>query len=112
LYRTAHNIVVDYYRYQQHRRYITLDGEMVGTTDEDLVHATERRLSAAKVRAALRHLTPDQQQVIALKYLEGLSNQEVAAVLEKTVGAVKSLQHRALSALRRQLAPDKERILT
>lgn len=112
LYRTAHNIVVDYYRYQQHRRHLTLDGEMVSATEEDLVHATERRLSAAQVRAALRYLTPDQQQVIALKYLEGLSNQEVAAVLEKTVGAVKSLQHRALCALRRQLAPDKERVLT
>jgi RNA polymerase sigma-70 factor (ECF subfamily) len=64
----------------------------------------ERRGEAAEVRAALRHLTPDQQQVIALKFLEGMSNQEVAEVLDKTVGSIKSLQHRALATLQRQLA--------
>jgi RNA polymerase sigma-70 factor (ECF subfamily) len=59
----------------------------------------------------LQQLTPDQRQVITLKFLEGLSNQDVAAVLDKPVGAVKSLQHRGLAALARQLAPDKETIL-
>jgi len=79
---------------------------------DDPVGIAERRISAAQVRAALHRLTPDQQQVIALKFLEGLSSQEVADVLEKPVGAVKALQHRALSALRRQLAAeDKERVV-
>ncbi len=109
LYRTAHNIVVDHYRRQQHRRHLPLDEELVDT-DDDPAGTAERRLAGAQVRAALRHLTPDQQQVIVLKFLEGLSNQEVAAVLDKPVGAVKSLQHRALAALRRQLAPEEERI--
>ena len=107
LYRTAHNIVVDYYRRQQHRCHLPLDDELINA-DDDLVATAERHLSAAQVRAALQHLTPDQRQVIVLKFLEGLSNQEVAAVLDKPVGAVKSLQHRGLAALQRQLAPDKE----
>ena len=112
LYRTAHNIVVDYYRRQQHRQHLPLDEEMASGTEDYPEHIAEGRISAAQVRAALQHLTPDQQQVIVLKFLEGLSNQEVAAVLEKPVGAVKSLQHRALSTLRRQLSTeDKERIL-
>jgi RNA polymerase sigma-70 factor (ECF subfamily) len=55
--------------------------------------------------SAVQQLTPDQQQVISLKFLEGLSNQERAAVLDKPVGTVKSLQHRALAALHRLLAP-------
>jgi RNA polymerase sigma-70 factor (ECF subfamily) len=54
-------------------------------------------------RQALWRLTPDQRQVIVLKYYQGLSNEEVAAALDKPVGAVKSLQHRALDALRRML---------
>jgi RNA polymerase sigma-70 factor (ECF subfamily) len=110
LYRTAHNIVVDHYRRQSHRQHLPLDEEMVNA-DDDPVASAERRLSGAEVRAALRGLTPDQQQVIALKFLEGLSNQEVADVTGKPVGAVKSLQHRALAALERQLAPDKDRFL-
>jgi RNA polymerase sigma-70 factor (ECF subfamily) len=110
LYRTAHNIVVDHYRRQQHRRHLPLDEELINAND-DPVGTAERRLSGAQVRAALRRLTADQQQVIVLKFLEGLSNQEVAAVLGKPVGAVKSLQHRALAALQRHLAPDKEKIL-
>jgi RNA polymerase sigma-70 factor (ECF subfamily) len=44
--------------------------------------------------------------VITLKYFEGLSNEEVAAVLGKPIGAVKSLQHRALETLRRVLRPE------
>ncbi len=111
LYRTAHNIVVDYYRRQQHRRHLALEEDLADAT-QSTAESAERHLSATRVRAALQHLTPDQQQVVALKFLEGLSNQEVAAVLDKPVGAVKSLQHRALAALRRQLAPDRERIVT
>jgi RNA polymerase sigma-70 factor (ECF subfamily) len=53
----------------------------------------------------LTHLTPEQQQIISLKFLEGLSNAEVAAVVEKPLGAVKSLQHRGLAALQRLLTP-------
>ena len=110
LYRTAHNIVVDHYRRQRHRQHLPLDEAMVDA-DDDPVESAECHLSEAQVRAALRGLTPDQQQVIVLKFLEGLSNQEVADVIGKPVGAVKSLQHRALAALGRQLAPDKESFL-
>jgi RNA polymerase sigma-70 factor (ECF subfamily) len=104
LYRTAHNLVIDYYRRRQHRQHLPLDEE-VACSDDDPVRLAEHHLSAEAVRAALQHLTPDQQQVIVLKFLEGLSNQETAAVLNKPVGAVKSLQHRALAALQRHLAP-------
>jgi RNA polymerase sigma-70 factor (ECF subfamily) len=61
-----------------------------------------------EVRAALAHLTPDQRQVVLLKYLEGLENEEIAAALGKPLGAVKSLQHRALAALRRILVRAEE----
>jgi RNA polymerase sigma-70 factor, ECF subfamily len=49
-------------------------------------------------------LSIDQQQVLTLKFVFGFSNAEVATILGKTEGAVKSLQHRALASLQRQLA--------
>ena len=110
LYRTAHNAVVDHYRRRERQQHLPLDEGLVSAAD-DPAEMAERRRSAAQVRAALQHLTPDQQQVIVLKFLEELSNEEVAAILEKPVSAVKSLQHRALAALHRHLVPDKERAL-
>ena len=107
LYRTAHNIVVDYYRRMQHRDHLPLFDNMVDG-GKDLSDAADQQLTADLVRQALDHLTPDQRQVITLKFLAGLSNSEVAEVMEKPVGAVKSLQHRALAALQRQLIPTKE----
>ena len=49
-------------------------------------------------------LTPDQQNVVALKYLEDWCNEEIACALHKPVGAVKSIQHRALKSLQKLLA--------
>jgi RNA polymerase sigma-70 factor (ECF subfamily) len=110
LYRTAHNVVIDYYRRQQHRRHLRLDETLLAASD-DPVALAERQISAEVVRAALQQLTLDQQQVITLKFLEGFSNTEIAEVLDKPVGAVKSLQHRALASLQRQLLRDKEKVL-
>jgi RNA polymerase sigma-70 factor (ECF subfamily) len=110
LYRTAHNVVVDHYRRQQHRQHLPLNEELLLATDNP-VKLAEQQSSAVLVRSALRQLTPDQRQVIVLKFLEGMSNKEVAAVLDKPISAVKSLQHRALAALQRILAEDREEVI-
>ena len=110
LYRTAHNLVIDHYRRQKHRNHLPLHEDLVDI-GVDPVSSAERRLSAQQVRVALRHLTPEQRQVIILKYLEGFSNDEVSHIIDKSVGAVKSLQHRALDALRRQLVPCEKKVL-
>ncbi len=52
---------------------------------------------------ALKALTDDQRNVIALRVIAGLSLEEAAQVMGKKVGAVKALQRRALEALRRKL---------
>ncbi|MGH3001534.1 MAG: RNA polymerase sigma factor, partial [Gaiellaceae bacterium] len=48
-------------------------------------------------------LSPEQQQVLTLKFVFNLPNAEVATILDKTEGAIKSLQHRALVSLQKQL---------
>ncbi len=103
LYCTAHNALVDYYRRQRHRQHLTLEEQMIGGMDEP-AEMVEHRMLREQLRRALQQLSPDQQQVIALKFLEGLSNEQVALIVGKSVGAVKSLQHRALNALQRQMS--------
>ncbi len=51
-----------------------------------------------------QELSEDQRRVVALRFLLGRSNAEAAVALGKTEGAVKSLQHRALVSLERELA--------
>jgi RNA polymerase sigma-70 factor (ECF subfamily) len=100
LYRLAHNRLVDHFR-QHDELPLPEEFDLPDEKRDDLqVHRQELRL-------ALRKLTPDQQQVVALKFLEGLSNSEIAAAMDKPEGAVKSIQHRALAALRRLLEADR-----
>ncbi len=100
LYRVTHNLAVDHYR-RDPPSLVPLTEELAAAEkpDEEML----RRLAQERVRLALRRLTPDQQQVILLKFLEDLSNEEVAVIMGKPVGAIKSLQHRALASLRRIL---------
>jgi RNA polymerase sigma-70 factor (ECF subfamily) len=60
-------------------------------------------LRQKQVRAALRTLTNDQQQVIMLKFIEGWDNSEIACMVGKPISAVKALQHRALERLKKLL---------
>ena len=53
------------------------------------------------------HICFEQQQVIVLRFGEGLSAPQVAGVLDKSEGAVRALQHRALAALRRIMEEEK-----
>jgi len=109
LYRAAHNLVVDHYRRRQHRNHLPLP-EMLRDADANPSDAAAVQLQADQVREALQELTPDQQQVIALKFLSGMSNKETAVIMGKPVGAVKSLQHRALAALQRRLLPAEKKV--
>jgi RNA polymerase sigma-70 factor (ECF subfamily) len=108
LYRIAHNQITDVYRRQPPPPLPLFDD--VSCADQELIQTVVDRIEKEQVRAALVHLTPDQRQVIVLKYLEGLENEMVALALEKPVGAIKSLQHRAIDALRRMLVVQKEEV--
>jgi RNA polymerase sigma-70 factor, ECF subfamily len=105
LYQTAHNIVIDEYRRRQHRQHLPLNEAILDSHDDPAEEAAIH-LAAAQARDALKLLTPEQQQVITLKFLAGLTNQEIAATTGKSIGAVKALQHRGLAALQQALNPD------
>jgi len=102
LYRIGSNLVVDHFRRQPARPALSLEEKLV-SGDNASADKLELEFGHQELRQALAELTDDQQQVIILKFVDGLSNYEVAQVLGKTEGAVKSLQHRALASLGRVL---------
>jgi RNA polymerase sigma-70 factor (ECF subfamily) len=100
LYQIAHNWIVD-----QYRRIPDVEQLEEDTADpsQNIETEVETRLSDERLRAAIHKLTAEQQQVIVMKYMEDLDNQEIARILRKPIGAIKSLQHRALASLQRIL---------
>lgn len=100
LYQVAHNWITDFYRRDPPLEQLPEDHAALAPDPEA---AAEQALRDARLRQAIRRLTPDQQQVILLKFVEEWENEAIAKAMHKPVGAVKSLQHRALASLQRIL---------
>jgi RNA polymerase sigma-70 factor, ECF subfamily len=107
LYRIASNLVIDHFRRQPSQPALSLEEKLVAASEHP-TWALETEFAHQALQRALAELTDDQQQVIVLKFVDGLSNLEVAQILGKTEGAVKSLQHRALASLGRVLGEQGE----
>ncbi len=106
LYRIAHNLVIDHYRRKHRATFVDIDdAEPVQAQSGDPVRSVENQYERERLRTALAKLTEEQSQVISLRFLEDLSIAEVAEIMEKTEGAVKALQYRAVLALRRVMQP-------
>jgi RNA polymerase sigma-70 factor (ECF subfamily) len=100
LYRVAHNLVVDYYRRRPPASEPLPDGGPA-TADCDPAVLTDRALANEQLFRAICQLTPDQQEVLALRFGEGLTAREVGEIVGKTTGAVEALQRRGVAGLRR-----------
>jgi RNA polymerase sigma-70 factor (ECF subfamily) len=103
LYTIAHNAVIDHYR----TRKITTALDDIQLSQPDQAEAVEESIDLTaemkRVKEALQMLTEDQQKVLSLKFIEGLSNHEIARHLGKREGAVRALQMRGLQALAKHL---------
>jgi len=99
LYRVAHNTLADYRR--AGRPSLSLDASMLERPAAD--EALEQALTAQQLAAALQELTPEQAQVITLRFFAGWSNAEIAREMDRQEPAVRALQVRGLMALRRIL---------
>ena len=106
LYRMAHNQVIDYRRTRKVAEPLS---ELLVEKTAGPQETVERRMEMAEVGAALRQLSPDQQQIIILRFVQGCTHAEAAAIMGKSEGALRALQCRALTslheALRKQNAP-------
>ena len=103
LFRIAHNLAIDHFR--AGRRWQP-EEEPPERPDAGEPSAEEEALEAIGTESMLgmiEALSPDQREVLTLKFAFDFANGEIAAILGKSEGAVKSLQHRALASLQRQL---------
>ena len=103
LYRIAHNLLVDRYR-RAGREPMELTAEVRDArrhADPAAVaqHSAERR----RLLAAVQRLTPEQQQVISMRFIDNLAIDEIARLMRRRAGAIHSMQHRALASLYRFL---------
>jgi RNA polymerase sigma-70 factor, ECF subfamily len=104
LYRIAHNLIANWHRDRSRHQEIPLD-------DTPTLHykgdAPEVALMQGQDRDALlkliRHLPAERQHLLILKFVEHMSNAEIGETMNRSEGAVKSLYHRTLLALRDEL---------
>ena len=103
LFRIAHNLAMDHFR--ANRRWQpeedipeAMRGEETSAEEQALVS-----LGQTSMLELIDQLSPEQRQVLTLKFVFRFSNAESAAILGKTEGAVKSLQHRALASLQKHV---------
>jgi RNA polymerase sigma-70 factor (ECF subfamily) len=99
LFRIAHNQVANALRSRSRRRTSPLDGVPDAMADADPARDADAADDARRVRAALAELSEDRRQVVVLRFVDGLSAREIGAVLARSEGAVRVLQHRALREL-------------
>jgi RNA polymerase sigma-70 factor, ECF subfamily len=107
LYTIARNLLTDHYRREARALLVPVDDTLLSDGVDPARHA-QSSFEQQQLLDALAQLTDDQRQVIELKFFEEVDNTSVALLLNKTVGAVKSLQHRALASLARLLITTEE----
>src|SRR6478752_8690993 len=103
LFRIAHNLAMDHFRAA--RRWQP-EEEVPEPEPDESTSAEAGALEAIGRKSMLElieELSPERQQVLTLKFVFNFANADVATILGKTEGAIKSLQHRALASLQKQL---------
>lgn len=104
LFRIAHNLAMDHFRSRRRWQPEEDVPEPRGEEEPSAEAAAMHTIGRESLARLIEDLSPEQQQVLTLKFVFDFPNAEVAAILGKTEGAVKSLQHRALASLQKQTA--------
>jgi RNA polymerase sigma-70 factor, ECF subfamily len=105
LFRIAHNLLVDHYRSESGHATVPLaEAENASTDEIDPASFVEQKLTMQDAYQALSDLESSQHDVLALRFLSGLSLKETAFAMGRTEDAIKALQRRGLAALRLSLA--------
>lgn len=104
LYRIARNLVANWHRDQNRRQVISLDDMNQWHFHEESPELSlEWTQHKETLYNAIRRLPRDRQELLILKFVDRLSNAEIGEILERSEGAIKSLYHRTLLALRDEI---------
>ncbi|MBN2548412.1 MAG: RNA polymerase sigma factor [Anaerolineales bacterium] len=109
LFRVARNALYDHYRSSRRRRPdLELMEEHRDESNPDPAQELAANWQQGEVQKMLKRLSQDYRTVLSLRFLAGLTPEETAQAMERSAGAVRVLQHRALTALRKLLAEDEK----
>lgn len=102
LYRIAHNLVANYHRDRSKMQEISIENLVVVDKSKASApeHLMEEQQQTAFLLSLVNDLSPQKKELIILKYVQKLSNEEIGQILGKTEGAIKSLYHRTLVELK------------
>ena len=104
LFRIAHNLIVDMYRGRKDKEFLELsDDTPEYRREHNPVKMTEDGLHSEKLRLAISKLNKSHRQIIILKFINELSNDEISNILKKNEGNIRILQFRALKELKNHL---------
>jgi RNA polymerase sigma-70 factor, ECF subfamily len=103
LFRIAHNLAMDHFRANRRVQSEHDVPEPPGSEELSAEEQAMHSMGRAGMLELIERLSPEQRQVLTLKFLFGFANGEVASILGKTEGAVKSRQHRALASLQKHV---------
>lgn len=112
LYRIAHNMVVDYHRRNKYTAQ-TAPPEQINQMSWDALrepNSLEQLIQAEEANAlakAIAQLPEIQQEVIILRFIEGLDHEKIANILDKSNGACRTIQYRALTTLNQLLTGER-----
>ena len=100
LYRVARNLAIDWFRQQAKGALLSLNEELTPEDGDSPSTRLELQQLQHDLREAISQLTPDQQQVIVLRFGEGRKLRDIGRLMGKSEGSVKLLQFRAINRLR------------
>jgi RNA polymerase sigma-70 factor (ECF subfamily) len=103
LFRIAHNLAMDHFRASRRWQPGEEVPEPEGVEESSAEDAALESIGRQSMFALIQNLSHEQKQVLTLKFVFNFSNGDAATILGKTEGAVKSLQHRALASLQKQI---------
>lgn len=110
LFQIARNLVIDYYRARKDE--VSLEPYALSRPDPavNVAREVENQLQTDWFRAKFQELTPEQREVLTLKFINGFSTKEIAGVMNKRQGAIRALQMRALQALAALIGTDNDEL--
>ncbi|HVS85573.1 MAG TPA: sigma-70 family RNA polymerase sigma factor [Gaiellaceae bacterium] len=103
LFRIAHNLAMDHFRARRRWQPEEDVPEPPGAAEDSAEFEAMQTIGRESMLGLIEKLSPEQQQVLTLKFVFNFANADVATILGKTEGAIKSLQHRALASLQKQI---------